>query len=114
MIASERGEKKSHVSQRFNISGDTIERWLHRGDASGSVQAAQGYQRGHSHRSSDADEFRCCTQKYGDKTEAEMAQLWQENSSERTLSRALAGSGWTRNKRHLAIKNAIKTTAPLA
>jgi len=50
MAAINRGEKKSHVSQMFNISRDTINRWLNRRDATGNVQAAQGYQRGHSHR----------------------------------------------------------------
>jgi hypothetical protein len=50
----------------------------------------QGYQRGHSHRINDWDEFRTFAQHYGDKTPTEMAQLWQGDISERTMSRALA------------------------
>jgi len=57
ITAIARGEKKSQVSRMFNISRDTIERWLKRRTGTGSVQAAQGYQRGHSHRISDWDEF---------------------------------------------------------
>lgn len=109
MTALERGEKKSHISQMFNISRDTIDRWLKRRDATGRVQAAQGYQRGHSHRISDWDEFRAFSQRYGDKTQAEMAQLWQGDMSERTISRALARIGWTRKKRLMATKNGMKT-----
>ncbi len=102
ITAIERGEKKSQISRMFNISRDTIDRWLKRRSATGSVQAAQGYQRGHSHRISDWDEFRALAQTYGDKTLAEMAQLWQGDISERTMSRALAQIGCTRKKRPTA------------
>ena len=43
MAALDRGEKKSHISQMFNISRDTIDRWWKRREATGSVQAVQGY-----------------------------------------------------------------------
>lgn len=109
MAALERGEKKSHISQMFNISRDTIERWLKRRLATGSVQACQGYQRGHSHRIKDWDEFRAFAQQYGDKTQGEMAQLWQGDMSERTMSRALARIGFSRKKKLMANENAVKT-----
>lgn len=109
MAALDRGEKKSHVSRMFNISRDTIDRWWKRRLATGSVQAARGYQRGHSHRINDWKEFRAFAQHYGDKTQAEMAQLWQGEMSERTMSRALAAIGWTRKKRLMAIENEMKT-----
>ncbi len=64
MIAIDRGEKKSHVSRMFNISRDTIDRWLKRRDTTGSVEAAMGYQRGHSHRIQDWEEFRAFAKKY--------------------------------------------------
>lgn len=114
MAAINPGEKKSYVSQMFNISRDTIDRWLNRRDATGNVQATQGYQRGHSHRISDWDEFRCFAQKYGDKTQAEMAQLWQGGISERTMSRALARIGWTRKKRRMATENKMTPNALLS
>ncbi len=60
--------------------------------------SAQGYQRGHSHCISDWDEFRAFAERYGDKTQAEMVQLWQFKISKRTMSRALAHIGWTRKK----------------
>ncbi len=76
MMAIDRGEKKIHISWMFNISRDTINRWLKRRAATGSVQAALGYQSGHSYRISDWDEFRAFAQTHGDKTQAEMAHLW--------------------------------------
>src|SRR5919202_34174 len=89
----------------FNITGDKIDRWLNRRETKGSVQAVQGYQRGHSHRIKDWEEFRAFAQQYGDKTQVEMAQLWLGEMSERTMSRALARIGWTRKKRLMVTEN---------
>jgi transposase len=114
MAAIDRGEKKSHVSRMFNISRDTIDRWLNRRKATGSVKAVQGYQQGHSHRIKDWEEFRAFAQRYGDKTQAEMAQLWLGEMSERTMSRALAHIGWTRKKRLMATENGMKTNVLLS
>jgi len=74
VAALDRGERKSQVSQMFNISRDTIDRWLKRREITGSVKAAQGYQQGHSHRVKDWQAFRAFAQTYGDRTQAEMAQ----------------------------------------
>lgn len=114
MAALDRGEKKSHVSRMFNISRDTIDRWLNRRETKGSVQAVQGYQHGHSHRIKDWEEFRAFAQQYGDKTQAEMAQLWLGEMSERTMSRALARIGWTRKKRLMVTENEMKTNVLLS
>jgi transposase len=114
MIAIDRGEKKSYVSRMFNISRDTIDRWLKRRDTTGSVEAAMGYQRGHSHRIQDWEEFRAFAKKYGDKTQVEMAQLWSGQMSERTMSRALARIGWTRKKRRMVTSNGMKTNVLLS
>ena len=112
IAAIDRGEKKSQVSRMFKISRDTIDRWLNRRETTGNVQAVQGYQRGHSHRIKDWDEFRAFAQRYGDKTQSEMAQLWQQGEmSERTISRALAHIGWTRKKRLMATENGMNTNA---
>ncbi len=114
ITAIDRGEKKSHVSRMFNISRDTIDRWLKRRDTTGSVEATMGYQRGHSHRIQDWEEFRAFAKKYGDKTQAEMAQLWSGQMSERTMSRALARIGWTRKKRLMVTENGMKTNVLLS
>ena len=114
MAALERGEKKSHVSQMFSISRDTLDRWLKRQATTGSVKAAQGYQRGHSHRIKDWAAFRAFAAHYGDKTQAEMAQQWQGAMSQRTIARALAQIDWTRKKRRTATANGTKLNVPLS
>ncbi len=102
IAAIDRGEQKSHVSEIFSISRDTIDRWLKRRDVTGTIQAAQGYQRGHSHRIRNWEEFRAFAKLHGDKTQSEMAQLWQGDVSARTMSRALASIGLSRKKRPTA------------
>lgn len=114
ITAIDRGEKKSQVSRMFNISRDTIDRWLQRRKATGNAQAIQGYQQGHSHCITDWREFRAFAQKHGDKTQEQMVQLWPGKMSKRTLSRALAHIGWTRKKRPMAIENEMRPNAPLS
>jgi transposase len=108
VAALDRGERKSQVSQMFNISRDTIDRWLKRREITGSVKAAQGYQQGHSHRVKDWQAFRAFAQTYGDRTQAEMAQLWHGPISQRTIARALAQIDWTRKKRRTVTANGMK------
>ena len=108
VAAIDRGERKSHISQMFNISRDTLDRWLKRREMTGSVNAAQGYQQGHSHRIKDWQAFRAFAQTYGDRTQAEMAQLWQEPISQRSMARALAQIDWTRKKRRMVTANGMK------
>ena len=108
IAALDRGVPKSEVITMFNISRDSLDRWLKRRSDTGSVAAVQGYQRGHSHRIVDWEGFRAFVKRHGDKTQAELAELWHEPVSERTISRALAKIGFTRKKRLTAIANAMK------
>lgn len=112
MAAIHRGEKKSRVIQLFEISRDTIDRWLKRQTGDGKVEVVQGYQRGHSHRIKDWDAFRTFVQQHGDKTQAEMAALWSGEISPRTISRGLAKIGFTRKKKRMATENETLPNAP--
>lgn len=98
IAAIDRGVPKHEVIALFNISRDSLDRWLNRREATGSFAAAQGYQGGHSHRIEDWQAFRVFVQANGDKTQAEMAQRWATPISSRTISRALAKIGVTRKK----------------
>jgi transposase len=108
IAAIDRGVPTSEVVTMFNISRDSIERWLKRRRETGSCRAVQGYQQGHSHRIVDWQAFRAFVKRHGDKTQAELAALWHEPVSERTISRALARIGFTRKKRPTAIANVMK------
>jgi transposase len=53
-------------------------------------------------------EFRAFAAQHGDKTQAEMAELWEGQISARTISRALHKIGFTRKKRRMATLNGMK------
>jgi transposase len=108
IAAIDRGVPKSEVITMFNISRDSLDRWLKRRSATGSLAATVGYQRGHSHRIVDWEAFRVFVKAHGDKTQAELAELWHQPVSARTISRALVRIGFTRKKRLMAIGSGMK------
>jgi transposase len=99
------GLKKSEVSELFNISRNTINLWLQRKAQTGDVQALPNQPPGNNHKITDWEEFRAFAKTHGDKTQVEMAQLWEGDISDRTISRALKKIGFTRKKRPTATKN---------
>lgn len=103
-----RGEKKSQEIQMFGVSRDSIDRWLHQREHYGQTSAKKGYQKGHTHALSEAEEeaFRVFVRENGGKTLKEMVQLWHKSISTRTLSRALARRKITRKKRLTGTKSA--------
>jgi hypothetical protein len=56
----------------------------------------------------DWEKFRDFLKVYGDKTQTEMAQLWDGEISQRTISPALRKIGNTRKKKHTGIANGMK------
>jgi transposase len=102
------GLKKSEASQLFNISRNTIDLWLKRLEETGDYQAKPNQPPGNGHKITDWEEFREFASSHGDKTQVEMAKLWKEQISDRTISRALKKIGFTRKKRPMAIANAMK------
>ena len=108
------GLKKSEASQLFNISRNTIDLWLKRLEETGDYQAKPNQPPGNGHKITDWEEFREFASSHGDKTQVEMAKLWQEQISERTISRALKKIGFTRKKRPMAIKSEMKRNGKLS
>lgn len=102
------GLKKSEASQLFNISRNTIDLWLKRLEETGDYQAKPNQPPGNGHKITDWEEFREFASSHGDKTQVEMAKLWKEQISDRTISRALKKIGFTRKKRPMATASAMK------
>jgi len=98
------GLKISEVSQLFNISRNTINLWLSRQTQTGDCQALPNQPPGNGHKITDWAKFREFAQTHGDKTQVEMATLWQGQISSRTISRALKKIGFTRKKRLMALQ----------
>ena len=105
------GLKKSEASELFNISRNTIDLWLKRKTQTGDFKPLPNRPPGHSHKITDWDKFREFVKVHGDKTQEQMAQLWDGEISDRTISRALRKIGFTRKKRPMATKNAMKLSA---
>ena len=102
------GLKKTEASQLFNISRNTIDLWLKRLAVTGDFQALPNQPPGNGHKITDWEKFRSFARSHGDKTQAEMASMWSEQISDRTISRALKKIGFTRKKRPMATVSAMK------
>ena len=102
------GLKKSEASLVFNISRNTIDLWLKRQAETGDFQALPNQPLGNNHKITDWEKFREFASSHGDKTQVEMASLWEGEISDRTISRALKKIGFTRKKRPMATVSAMK------
>ena len=98
LAAVERGIPKKEVCDMFGISLSSLYLWIQRREQTGSYSAKTGYQKGCNHRITDLDAFESFVQANPDKTQAEMAALWPEEVSRRTISRMLKKIGFTRKK----------------
>ncbi|MFO1350606.1 MAG: IS630 family transposase [Gammaproteobacteria bacterium] len=92
-----RGERPSAVAQLLGISRNTLNLWRQQHAQSGSYAPKRGYQRGHSAKITDWEEFRAFAHQHGGKTLAEMAAL--RGVGYMTISRGLQKIGFTRKKR---------------
>ena len=79
------GLKKSEASILFNISRNTIDLWLKRQAETGDFQALPKKPPGNDHKITDWEKFREFALTHGDKTQAEMAELWDDQISDRTI-----------------------------
>jgi len=102
------GLKKSEASVLFNISRNTINLWCQRKVQTGDVKPKQRKASPHKDKIRDWEKFRTFVKEYGDKTQSEMAQLWEGDISQRTISRALQKIGHTRKKKPTDIVNEIQ------
>jgi len=107
IAAVERGERKSDVSRMLNISRNTLDLWLKRKEQTGNCQAITHYQQGNRHKITDWKRLREFTERYGGKTQGQMALLWGDNVSQQNISDALRKLGLSRKKRHMDIENGM-------
>ena len=105
------GLKISEASVLFSISRNTIGLWLKRQAETGDFQALPNKPNGNGHKITDWENFREFAKTHGDKTQVEMASLWEGEISGRTISRALQKIGFTRKKKLMATANGMKSNA---
>ena len=106
--AIDRGMKKIDGFRTFNLSRNTINLWLKKRELTGDYEEKKGDQRGYGHKIKNWEKFRKFAKKNGDRTQAEMAEAWDEKISQRTISRGLKKLGFTRKKRLTGMKNDLK------
>jgi len=102
------GLKISEASLLFSINRNTINLWLKRQGETGDFQALPNQPPGNGHKITDWEKFREFAISHGDKTQAEMAELWEGQISDRTISRALKKIGFTRKKKLMVTANGMK------
>jgi transposase len=102
------GLKKCEASLLFNISRNTINLWLQRKAETGDVKPKPRTASQQNCKIGDWEKFRTFVKKHGDKTQSEMAQLWEGGISQRTISRALLKIGHSRKKKHTDTVNEMK------
>jgi len=107
------GLKISEASILFNISCNTIGLWLKRQTETGDFLALPNKPNGNGHKISDWEKFRENALTHGDKTQVEMASLWDGEISSRTISRALRKIGFTRKKKPTATGSGMKSSGRL-
>lgn len=105
------GMKRCEASEYFNISRNTINLWLQRKAQTGDFRPSSREYRSSTHKIVDWEKFRVFAQTYGDRTQEEMAQLWEEDISSRTISRALKKIGFTRKKKPTVTLKEMKNYA---
>jgi transposase len=103
------GMKKSEAAQVFGLSRNTINLWLKRQEDTGDYQAKTTRPHRTSCTITDWDKFAEFAKQHGGKTQKQMAQLWEDPISARTISRALQKLGLSRKKRRMAIENGMRT-----
>jgi transposase len=72
------GRKKCEVSEVFNISRNTINLWLNRKEQTGDFLPEPNRRPGNNHKITDWNKFTEFASANGDKTQEQMAQLWDE------------------------------------
>ena len=105
VAAVENGMRVSDASQTFGVQRDTITGWLTRKGATGDVQAKVGYQRGHSHKITDPEQFKAFVDAPAEATVEELAEAWG-GVKRLTIWRHLRQLGYTQKKSPFAMPSA--------
>ncbi len=96
--AVDRGKRKSHVCKTLNISRNTLDLWLKRRAATGSVAPETPKRRGPSPKIDDLAAFESFVKTHGHLTQQEMAEQWPTPVSRTLIGQALRKINVTRKK----------------
>ena len=101
------GMSQNQAARAFHISRSTINLWCQRKAHTGDYKAKPNLPPGNGHKITDWEKFKEFVKVNGEKTQVEMAKLWDGEISDRTVSRALKKIGVTR-KKNLSVSREIR------
>ncbi|NES80112.1 MAG: helix-turn-helix domain-containing protein [Moorea sp. SIO2B7] len=101
------GMSIQQVSRLLNISRPTLYRWIYQLETTGSTAPKKRIPPPQRGKIQDWQKFPEFITLHGDKTQKELAKLWG-NVSHHTISRGLIKLGYTRKKKLMVTKNAVK------
>ena len=101
------GMSISQVSRLLHISRPTLYKWMKQLETTGSTAPQKSVPPPQASKIKDWQKFQEFIVLHGDKTQKEMAKLWG-NVSHHTISRGLRKLGYSRKKKPIVIKSAVK------
>ena len=104
----DKGElKRYEIARLFKIDLKTIYNWVEARITRGTIEPKSGYQKGHSHKITNTEEFKDFITKNPNSSLKELGKKWGEVSSA-TIRNKLHSIGYTIKKNSVDIKNATK------
>jgi len=104
----------TEASQVFNVSRNTIYLWSKLKAETGDLHPKPLKPQGPKCLITDWEKFKTFVEANADKTQKELAELWEDDISARSISRALKRIGFTRKKRPTATGNGTKKSEPVS
>ena len=105
--AYEKGMRVTRIKETFDVSRNTIYKWLKTKDETGDIKAKEGYQKGHSHKVKNMEEFKNFIESNKDKTTQELSEVWTCKISRSTILRYINKINYSYKKKHFFIPKEI-------
>ena len=98
MKSVESGMKKTEIIKIFQLSKATLYKWIGIKKATGDIKLKTGYQKGHSHKLKNLEEFENFIKANKDRTLKELSKMLQDKGSSSTIGRWLRKIGYSYKK----------------
>jgi transposase len=111
IAAVDRGIHIDKVKKRFGVCRKTIYNWLNLRKETNSLAPKKNYQKGHSHKITDLEQFKKFAEDHKQCSLSQMTIKWEElfnqSISESSILRALKKIGFTSKKKRMPISSLI-------
>jgi len=106
--AYEKGMRVTKIKETFDVSRNTVYKWLKVREETGDIKAKVGYQNGHSHKVKDMEKFKNFIEANSDKTTKELSDEWECEISRSTILRYISKINYSYKKKHFFTLKVIK------